>query len=125
MIKLLSIGLGGFLGSIGRYLIDTRIERLFKGSFPYGTLAVNLIGCFLLGFIFTLTLERQIINPILRTAITTGFLGALTTFSTFSYETMSLLNNESLLLALGNIILNIIPGLILCWFGITLAEVIL
>ncbi|MBM7624950.1 fluoride efflux transporter CrcB [Sporohalobacter salinus] len=124
MLKLLSIGLGGFLGAIGRYLIGNGVENFFKGSFPYGTLAVNLIGCFLLGFIFTLTLERQIINPIVRAAITTGFLGALTTFSTFSYETLSLLNGGCLILALSNILFNIIPGLIICWVGITLANLI-
>lgn len=124
MFKLVSIGIGGFLGAISRYLLTKKVESSFTGSFPYGTLVVNLLGCFLLGFIFTLTLERQVINPTLRIGITTGFLGALTTFSTFSLETMNLLQEESLFLGLTNLLISILPGLIMVLLGIKIAKLI-
>ena len=124
MARIIGIGLGGFLGAISRYLITNKVENLFQGTFPYGTLTVNLLGCFLLGFIFTLTLNHELINPQLRIAITTGFLGALTTFSTFSYETIALLREESLLLAFTNILISLLPGLVMVWLGITLAKLI-
>ncbi|AZR72172.1 hypothetical protein BBF96_01430 [Anoxybacter fermentans] len=124
MVKIISIGIGGFLGAITRYLLAGEVEKYFKSTFPFGTLVVNLIGCFLLGFIFSLTLNREMINPTIRTAITTGFLGALTTFSTFTYETLALLEGENLFLALSNVVISVVLGLLMGWFGIITARII-
>jgi len=124
MFKIFSIGIGGFFGAIGRYLLTKKVEEFFLGTFPYGTLFVNLLGCFLLGFIFTLSLEKQFISPNMRVAVTTGFLGALTTFSTFSLETISLFREESYYLGFSNILISLIPGLIMVWLGITVAKLI-
>lgn len=124
MFKIFSIGIGGFFGAITRYLLTKKVEDFFLGTFPYGTLFVNLLGCFLLGLIFTITLEKQIISPNMRVAVTTGFLGALTTFSTFSLETITLFREESYYLGFCNILVSLIPGLIMVWLGITVAKLI-
>lgn len=122
MIKLISIGIGGFFGSITRYLVNRGVERYFKGAFPLATLIVNLVGCFLLGFILTLAMRKGDPNPVLRMALTTGFLGALTTFSTFTYETLALLEGQNHLIALGNLLVSVILGLVMGWLGIVAAR---
>lgn len=122
MLKIICVGMGGFIGAVTRYLVTGWVEKLFKGTFPFGTLTVNLIGCFLLGFIYTLTLEREIVDPLIRIAITTGFLGALTTFSTFSYETLALLEGKNYFLGLGNVVISLLLGLFLAWLGIAIAR---
>mgnify|MGYP006301804671 CR=1 FL=1 len=124
MFKIISIGIGGFAGAIGRYLITDSIHNLFKVSFPLGTLIANLLGCFLLGFIYTITLEKQILNPTLKTGLTTGMLGALTTFSTFTYETLVLFENKEPILALSNILISVTLGLIMGLAGINIAKFI-
>ncbi|AGB40128.1 crcB protein [Halobacteroides halobius DSM 5150] len=124
MFKLINIGLGGFLGAIGRYLITLKVNKNLNLNFPAGTLVVNLIGCFLLGFIATITKEKELFHPTFRTAITTGFLGALTTFSTFTYKTIGLLDKESTFLAASNIIISLVLGLFVAWIGINTAKLI-
>lgn len=123
-VRILSIGVGGFLGAIARYLLSKGVERYFKGAFPLGTLIVNLIGCFFLGFILTVTLRKGLIHPDLRLAITTGFIGAFTTFSTFTYETLTLFEGTNSLLALGNVVVSVILGLALGWLGILMGRMV-
>lgn len=123
-VRILSIGAGGFLGAIARYLLAKGVERYFKGTFPLGTLVVNLIGCFILGFILTVTLRKGVMHPDLRLAITTGFIGAFTTFSTFTYETLALFEGSHNLLALGNVLLSVVLGLALGWLGIMAGKLV-
>lgn len=122
MIKLISIGIGGFFGAIARYLVNRGVERYFKGVFPLATLIINLVGCFLLGFILTYALKKGGMNPVLQAAITTGFLGAFTTFSTFTYETLTLLEGQNGLLAMGNVLVSVAFGLFMGWLGIVSAR---
>jgi len=102
---LLWIGAGGFLGAIARFLISGFVQKLIPASFPVGTLAVNLLGSFLIGFL-ALYFE-EVIAPQYRAMVVTGFLGALTTFSTFSYETAMLIIEGAYFRALLNAFLNV------------------
>ncbi len=104
-ITLLYIGLGGFFGAISRFLIAGGVQKLFGGFFPVGTLSVNLIGSFIIG-IAALWFE-QIVAPEYRAFFITGFLGALTTFSTFSYETTMLIEQSAYMKAFLNMALNL------------------
>ncbi len=88
--QLLFVGFGGFLGAILRFLVSGWVQRMFSSSFPYGTLAVNGLGSLLLGFLMGLS-EGNIVSPQVRLLVGIGLLGAFTTFSTFSYETLMLL----------------------------------
>ena len=116
MTRLLLIGAGGFVGSISRYLVSGYVQgdRL---SFPYGTLAVNLMGCFLIGFLSQLADSRGLFTPESRSLVFIGFLGGFTTFSTFGNETMNLLRDGQNSLALGNTTLHLIGGLAMVWLG--------
>ena len=105
MSTLLWIGAGGFFGAIARFLISGFVQKLFPLPFPVGTLAVNLLGSFLIGFL-ALFFE-EIIAPQYRAMVVTGFLGALTTFSTFSYETAMLIIEGAYFRAFLNVFLNV------------------
>ncbi len=88
MFQILLIALFGAVGAVGRYSISGFVYRGLGESFPYGTLVVNLLGCFLLGLVIHIGQTTDWISPMYRQALTIGTLGALTTFSTFSYETL-------------------------------------
>jgi CrcB protein len=116
------IGLGGFFGAIARYYFS-RFSMLFLGNIiPFGTLLVNVLGSFILGYFYTITVEKIFISEHLRFAISVGFLGAFTTFSTFSVETLMLFEDGSYILGLMNIFLNFFFALIAAYFGIYLAR---
>lgn len=89
MKNVLIVGLGGFAGSVFRYLVGIAVPFI-AGGFPYATLAVNLLGSFIIGFVSELALATTLISPETRLLLTTGFCGGLTTFSTAMYETMGL-----------------------------------
>lgn len=116
------IGIFGFIGAISRYLLSGWVYSVMGTRFPYGTLTVNIIGSFLLGFLFKLTTGRVILEADLRTALTVGFIGAFTTFSTFSLETFNLLEEGSWALAALNIAASVIVCLIATWGGVVLAR---
>lgn len=123
MTKLLVVMLGCALGGGLRYVITTYVNKL--GHFPYGTLTVNLVGCFFIGLIATILTEKvQNTSPYLSLLLTVGFLGGLTTFSSFSNETLLLLRTGSIDIALLNIGLNTIGGLIAVWLGMILVRLI-
>ncbi len=103
---LLYIGIGGFFGAISRFLIAGAAQKLTGALFPFGTLTVNVLGSFIIGFA-ALWFE-QIVAPEYRALFITGFLGALTTFSTFSYETTMLIEQSAWLRAFANIALNVV-----------------
>jgi len=112
---LLWIGAGGFLGAIARFLISGFVQKSFPVPFPVGTLAVNLLGSFLIGFL-ALYFE-EVIAPQYRAMVVTGFLGALTTFSTFSYETAMLIIEGAYFRAFLNAFLNLFLCLLATFAG--------
>ncbi len=122
MFNLLFIGIGGFIGAVARYLLSGLFYNILGDRFPYGTFAVNIIGCLLLGFFLTLTEGKFIISPQVRSFIVIGILGAFTTFSTFSYETFALLQSGLYSSAILNIFLSVIISLAAVWGGIILAK---
>lgn len=122
MIKLLLIGAGGFVGSILRYLLSGAVQAASQSiTFPYGTLVVNVIGCFLIGFFSELTEGRGLFQPETRAFLIVGILGGFTTFSTFGNETMNLLRDGEWALALLNVGAQVVLGLGGVWLGYILA----
>ena len=95
MTRFLWIGLGGALGTWTRYLISLGAARLLGASFPFGTLLVNVTGCFLIAFIMQLAASTDLISTTMRLTLTTGFMGGLTTYSTFNYETTRYLQEHA------------------------------
>jgi CrcB protein len=119
------IGVGGFIGSALRYITSGVVERLtFKGPFPYGTFVVNILGCVLIGFLAGYADTHDIFTTTARAFLITGLLGAFTTFSTFSYETMGLFQNGHTAPALMNMGLQIILGLIAVWGGVQFSRLV-
>ena len=122
MLNILIIGIGGFIGAILRYLLSGYFYNLYGNKFPYGTLAVNIIGCLILGFFITLAEGKFIVSPQIKSFVAIGLLGAFTTFSTFSFETLVLLQRELYISAFLNIFISISAGLLAVWLGIILAK---
>lgn len=120
--QLLAVAIGGATGAVMRWLMAAGIQRMVGGAFPWGTFAVNAIGSFLLGFLFVWLIERSTVSELVRLALTVGFLGAFTTFSTYSLESIRLLQEGALALALGNVIGQVVVCLTLTWLGIQLAR---
>jgi len=114
----LYIGIGGFIGAVLRFIISGWVQRVFGSFFPYGTLSVNVLGSLLIGFL--VMLFEDMISPEWKALAVTGLLGALTTFSTFSYETAVMLQEGIFLKALFNVALNVILCLLATLFGISL-----
>ncbi len=125
MGKMLWIGIGGFVGSVLRYLVSGYVQQATKSvQFPYGTLAVNLIGCLIIGFLSQLANTRGVFSAELRVFVFVGVLGGFTTFSTFGNESMNLLGDGENILALVNVGAHIAFGLGAVWLGRTLAYLI-
>jgi len=116
--QILLVGLGGFVGSSARYLLSGLAHRLspFTG-FPVGTLAVNVIGCAIIGLLGGLGDLRQGLGTSERLFLLIGVLGGFTTFSTFAYETMSLAQDSQFARALANLALQVVVGLAAAWLG--------
>ena len=126
MTKLLLIGAGGFIGSVLRYLVSGFAQTLSQSiAFPYGTLAVNVLGCFCIGFLSELFDVRSLIGPDTRAFLVVGILGGgVTTFSAFGNETMNLIREGEVALALMNVGAQVLLCLGAVWAGYTLAYVI-
>lgn len=124
MIQVLTVALGGSLGAVTRYLVSQWAARKLGAGFPYGTLLVNTIGCFIIGFFMTLAVEKYVISPYWRLLVTVGFLGGLTTFSSFSYETFKLLESGTGVVALLNVASNLFLGFTLTWLGVICGRAI-
>jgi len=124
MGRYLLVALGGMLGAVARYGLSGWISNATTGKFPYGTLAVNLIGSFVIGFFLTLAIDRFSWSPELRIFFTVGFLGAFTTFSTFSYETVELLREGVYAVAAINMGASLFGCLAATFAGIILAKLI-
>lgn len=124
LFRLLSIGFAGFIGTLLRYWLSGVVARRYGETFPFGTLIVNLVGCFVIGFLFYLFYERALAGPTSRTTVFIGLLGGFTTFSSFGLQTFTLLRDGELLLALINVAVSNVVGLALVWLGYSLAKVI-
>lgn len=123
MTNILWVGCGGFIGSVCRYSLNGFIQRFLSQPWlPYGTLVVNLLGCFLIGLLNGLTEVREFISPELRLMIFIGLLGGFTTFSTFGYESYGLAKNGNLSASLFNIAIHIVFGLFAVWLGDYIAK---
>lgn len=103
MARFLSICLGGAAGTAARYLLTGWVPSVLGVAFPYGTLAVNLVGSFLVGLIMEVALRTTLIGPTLRLALTTGFLGGLTTYSAFNYESVRYFREGAMAMGLTNL----------------------
>jgi len=116
------VGLGGFLGANARYLLGGWISERLGTVFPYGTFVINVTGSFILGFFMAYAQERPWIAPSARLMFAVGFVGAYTTFSTFEYETMRLIQDREVLLAMLNVVGSLIAGTIAVLGGFALGE---
>jgi len=124
MTRILLVMAGGSVGALSRYGVSLLAVNLFGNRFPWGTLIVNLVGCFLIGLAFGLA-ERgsAIMNPSMRLFFVTGYLGALTTFSTFGIETAGAVQQGNTLVALSNVVVNNLAGIALVFLGVWLARI--
>lgn len=123
MTKMLFIMLGGSIGALCRWSVSLLAARLFGTGFPWGTLAVNLTGCFLIGFCFSLAERSAFMGPSVRLFFVTGFLGALTTFSTYGIETVQSLRTGAYMAAALNFLSNNIGGLALALLGLWVGRI--
>ncbi|HAM00605.1 MAG TPA: fluoride efflux transporter CrcB [Acidimicrobiaceae bacterium] len=112
------VGVAGFFGAMSRYWLDGWVTRLAGGGFPWGTLAVNISGCFVIGLLTTVLTERILPHPTVRVAVTVGFVGAYTTFSTFAYESLRQIQDGALGLAVANVVGSVVIGVAAAWLGV-------
>ena len=122
IVQILLIALFGAIGTLARYGVHVLMQAKLGNGFPYGTLLINLSGCFFLGLVGQYTLSRMVISPELRLAVAVGFFGGFTTFSTFGWETAKLLETGEWLRATTYVAASVIFGLLLSIAGIRLAS---
>lgn len=123
MQKTILIGLAGLAGTLVRYWLSGVVARQYGETFPWGTMAVNLIGCLAAGAIFYLTEERFVLNPTLRTVILIGLLGGFTTFSSYGLQTFALLRDGEFGLATLNVVTSNVLGILMVWIGYSVSRV--
>src|SRR5215475_7228324 len=124
MYKISLIGITGMLGTLARYWLSGSADRWWGGSFPFGTLIVNLSGCLAIGFLFHATEEKYLIDPAVRSAVLVGFLGGFTTFSSFAVQSFNLLRDGEAFLASANILVSNMLGFVLVWVGYTISRAV-
>ena len=122
MKTLLFIAVGGSIGAVLRYGASLGVVSIMGRGFPYGTLFVNVAGSLLIGFLSVIMLDRFNVGPEWRAAIFVGVLGSFTTFSTFSLETLNLLEQGELIAAITNVLLSIVVCLVAVWLGVVLGR---
>jgi len=124
MYKIILIAAAGASGTLARYWLSGWADQRWGGTFPAGTLAVNALGCFAIGFLFHATEEKYLIDPALRSAVFVGFLGGFTTFSSFAIQSFNLARGGEMFLAGTNIFVSNAGGLVLVWIGYLMARAI-
>jgi len=121
-LRLILIAIFGAVGTLARYGVQSAVQIRTGGTYPYGTLLINLTGCFLLGLIGQFTLNRMVISPDWRVAIAVGFFGGYTTFSSFGWETAKMMEDGEWLRATTYVTASVVIGLLLSIAGIRLAN---
>lgn len=124
IMKWVHLVAGGVLGTIARYVLSGAVYQTLGTGFPYGTLIVNLTGCFLIGFLAALAEEKFLLGPNARLFLMAGFCGAFTTFSTFMLETNNLIKDGEMFRAFLNIGVSVVIGFLLFRLGVLLGEMI-
>jgi fluoride exporter len=122
MTRTALVALGGLLGSVGRYWLSGAVQRLNGSDFPFGTLAVNVLGSFIVAFVMVLSIERGSIGASARLFLTIGFCGGFTTMSTFSWETLALARDGQTAFALANVAASVGASLTAAWLGATVGR---
>ena len=122
MNQLLAIAAGGAVGSVLRFLMSSWVYSIAGRVFPYGTLAVNVVGSLLMGLLTVVLIERMSLGPEWRAAILLGVLGGFTTFSTFSIETLALIDTGEHLKAVSNMVLSLLLCVGGCWLGVVVGR---
>ncbi len=123
MNQLLFIFIGGGLGSIIRFMLGKYIQEQFLRNFPFGTLGVNVLASLVLGILVGMFEAKTLVNPNYRAFIAIGFCGGFSTFSTFSNDTLQLIQNNRLPEALLNVLLNVVLCILATFGGLTLAKI--
>lgn len=123
-LLVLVVGCGGFIGAALRYLISLWATKGIGAGFPFGTLIVNILGAILIGFFMETSSRTNLLSPTVRTFLTTGMMGGLTTFSTFSFETMTIFSHGNVGLGSLNIVLNLVLSLVGVVIGQFIARVL-
>jgi CrcB protein len=123
LLKYMMVGVGGFLGSIARYMVGNYIGSRYGVRFPYGTFVINISGSFLIGIIVAL-LARTTVSQYWRYLIPIGFIGAYTTFSTFEFETLRAIQDGQITAGVLNVVLSVVVGFIAVWGGAVLGRII-
>ena len=124
MVTFVELIIGGAFGTLARYMLAGAVYRGFGTAFPYGTMVVNLLGCFIIGFLSTIAEQKFVLGSDVRTFLMIGFCGAFTTFSTFIFETNGLIRDGEVMRAFVNVLVSVIAGFILFRLGVLLGEVI-
>ncbi|HSR63732.1 MAG TPA: fluoride efflux transporter CrcB [Gammaproteobacteria bacterium] len=122
MIRIVLIAAGGAAGALLRYWLSGGVYALLGKDFPYGTLSVNVVGSLLMGLVYVFLFERMAVSSEMRAALVIGLLGAFTTFSTFSIETLNLIEAGEQLKAGLNVVLSVLLCLVGCWLGLLLGR---
>lgn len=117
LIRYVLIAVGGACGAVARYAVGSYVGNRMGTRFPYGTMLINLSGSFVIGLVMTLVVERVTINRNLVYLLPIGFIGAYTTFSTFEFETLRLVQDGQSVAAFSNVILSVIIGFAMVWLG--------
>lgn len=122
MNELLAVAVGGSIGAVSRYVTVNYIMARWHCNWPWGTFAVNAAGCLVMGFLMVMITEKGLLPSYWRLLLCVGFLGGLTTFSSFSYESLTLLTEGNLLGAGANIVASVLVGIIFAWLGTVAAR---
>lgn len=119
---ILLVGAGGFVGSVARFLSQQFVARHYPSSFPWGTFAVNVVGCFLIGLIYAISEKGSVMSPEWRLLLATGFCGGFTTFSSFAYENIVLMRDGELLFTFLYVAGSIVIGFAAAYLGVLIVK---
>jgi fluoride exporter len=124
MTKFIYLAIGGLTGTFARYFLAGTVYEILGTRFPYGTLIINLSGCFIIGILTTIAENKSFLSPNLRVLLMVGFCGAFTTFSTFMLETSNLIKDGETIRAFINVLLSVVVGFIVFKVGVMLGDIL-